>query len=79
MDTLKIARRVFNTEIDCLKKICDSLDETFDKILKEILSCKGKVIITGMGKSGHIARKMAASMSSLGVSAIFVHSQKKII
>lgn len=73
MDTLKIARRVFNTEIDCLKKICDSLDETFDKILKEILSCKGKVIITGMGKSGHIARKMAASMSSLGVSAIFVH------
>ena len=73
MNTLKIAKRVFNTEIDCLKKICDGLDETFDKVLKEILSCKGKVIITGMGKSGHIARKMAASMSSLGVPAIFVH------
>lgn len=73
MDTLNIARRVFKTEIDCLKNICENLDETFNRILDEILSCKGKVIITGMGKSGHIARKISASMASLGISSIFVH------
>lgn len=63
------AKKVFDTEISALTKMRDSIDETFSFILDEIVNCKGKVIITGMGKPGHIAGKIAATMSSLGTPA----------
>ncbi|MBQ9817674.1 MAG: KpsF/GutQ family sugar-phosphate isomerase [Proteobacteria bacterium] len=63
-------REVFEQEIATLKNISDALDETFDAIVHEILRCTGKLILVGMGKSGHIARKMAATFSSLGTCAI---------
>ena len=63
-------REVFEQEMATLREISDSLDETFDAIIGEILKCTGKVILIGMGKSGHIARKMAATFSSLGTCAI---------
>lgn len=73
MDTIAEGKRVFDIEIEALKKTRDSLDETFAKILDMIITCKGKVIITGMGKSGHIAKKLAATFSSLGTSAFYMH------
>lgn len=73
MDILKHAQNVFDTEILALEKTKSSLDENFIKIVKLITSCEGKVIVTGMGKSGHIARKMAATFSSLGTSSFFLH------
>ncbi len=63
-------REVFEEEIHALQNISDNLDQTFDLMLKEIMACKGKIIMIGMGKSGHVARKIAATMSSLGTCTI---------
>lgn len=73
IDYLDEAKQVFDTEIIALQKLRDSLDENFNNILKTIVECKGKVIITGMGKSGHIGHKIAATMASLGTSSFFLH------
>lgn len=73
LNVLDEARRVFDIEIEALQKMRDALDETFEKILDEVTHCKGKVIITGMGKPGHIASKMAATLSSLGTPTFFLH------
>lgn len=73
IDVLKEARRVFDIEIDAMQKMRDALDVTFEKILNELVHCKGKVIVTGMGKPGHIATKMAATLSSLGTPTFFLH------
>lgn len=66
-------KKIFDIEIEALKKTRDSLDETFLRILNLIIRCTGKVIITGMGKPGHIASKMAATFSSLGTQSFFLH------
>ena len=67
------AKKVFDIEIDSLKKVRDNIGEEFVQSIISIMNCKGKVIITGMGKSGHIARKMAATFASLGTSSFFLH------
>src|SRR5690554_3142348 len=67
------ARRVFAIEMASLQKIQQELDGNFTSLVKEILACTGRVILTGMGKSGHIGRKIAATMSSLGTPAYFLH------
>ena len=66
-------RRVFNTEIAALQKTRDALNETFATIIQEFSKCKGKIIVTGMGKPGHIATKIAASLSSLGTPSFCLH------
>ena len=73
MDKLAEGRRVFDIEIEALKKTRDALDETFVKILDVVTGCKGKVVITGMGKPGHIATKLAATFASLGTPSFFLH------
>lgn len=73
MNILSEARKVFDTEILALEKTRDNLDETIIKIINLIVSCKGKVIVTGMGKPGHIATKIAATFSSLGTPSFCLH------
>ena len=73
MDKLAEGKRVFDIEIDALQKTKDALDETFVKILDLITGCVGKVIITGIGKPGHIATKMAATFASLGTPSFCLH------
>lgn len=73
MDKLAEGKRVFDIEIEALKKTRDSLDTTFVEILDMIVACKGKVIITGMGKPGHIATKLAATFASLGTPSFCLH------
>ena len=73
MDILTEARNVFDTEIDALLKTKEALDDTFIRIIRVISECTGKVIITGMGKPGHIAKKISATMSSLGTSSFYLH------
>lgn len=73
MDKLTEAKKVFDIEISALEKTRDALDETFVKILDLVINCKGKVIITGMGKPGHIAAKLAATFASLGTPAFRLH------
>lgn len=72
-DILMEAREVFKKEIGALEKTREYIGEIFEKFVDVILSCNGKIVMTGMGKSGHIARKMAATFSSLGTPAFFLH------
>jgi len=73
VSTLDIGKRVINHEAVALAKVAENLDATFDSFIQAIENCAGKLIIIGMGKSGHVAKKMAATMSSLGTCAICVH------
>lgn len=70
---IEMGREVFDREISVLCSIKDQISDTFVSMLDEIMNCKGKVIWIGMGKSGHVAKKIAASMASLGVCAICLH------
>lgn len=73
MDRLAEGKRVFDIEISALEKTRDVLDETFLQILDIITNCEGKVIVTGIGKPGHIAAKLAATFASLGTPAFRLH------
>lgn len=73
LDILKEGLRVFDIEIDALQRTRENLDDTFAEIVKMIVDCKGKVIITGIGKPGHIASKLAATFSSLGTPSFCLH------
>jgi arabinose-5-phosphate isomerase len=68
------ARRVLALEADALGALAQSLDERFVRAVETILAAKGRVICTGIGKSGHVARKIAATLASTGTQAYFVHS-----
>lgn len=73
MDVLEEGRRVFDLEIEALEKTKAALDQTFAEILDLVHHCEGKVIFTGMGKPGHIARKLAATFASLGIQSFYLH------
>jgi arabinose-5-phosphate isomerase len=70
---LDLARQVLNIEADAIRALTQRIDGNFLQALNLILECKGRVIVSGMGKSGHIARKIASTMSSTGTPAYFVH------
>jgi arabinose-5-phosphate isomerase len=70
---LALAREVLNIEAAAVQALAARLDENFLHALDVILRCEGRVIVSGMGKSGHIARKIASTMSSTGTPAYFVH------
>lgn len=73
IDILAESKYVFETEINAINLVKNALDKSFVKIVELISNCTGKVIVTGMGKPGHVSRKIAATMSSLGTSAFFLH------
>lgn len=77
-DVIKAAQSVIETEIIALNKTKNSLDANFCHIIELILHCKGKLVITGIGKPGHIARKMAASFASLGTPSFYLHPSEAL-
>lgn len=70
---IESAKRVIRTEADALLVLADGLDGTFRDAIDLLLNAKGRVIVTGIGKSGHIAHKIAATLASTGTPAQFVH------
>lgn len=70
---LDTARGVVRAEAQALEALADALDDSFAKAVDLLLETKGRVIVTGIGKSGHIARKIAATLASTGTPAQFVH------
>lgn len=70
---LGAAERLLSIEIKGLEALYEVLDGTFEAVCNRILGLKGRVVISGMGKSGHIARKIAATLASTGTPAMFVH------
>lgn len=77
-DILEEARSVFDKEIAALEKTKASLGADFETIAELILNCRGKVILTGMGKPGHIGSKIAATLASLGTPAFFMHPAEAV-
>ena len=71
-DFLKIGKEVVQSELNALKKLKKSLNKDFEKIVSSILKCKGKVIFSGVGKSGIISKKISSTLSSLGISSFYV-------
>ncbi|MFK7874553.1 MAG: SIS domain-containing protein [Paracoccaceae bacterium] len=67
------ARRVIDAEAVALNKLAAQLDDGFDQAVQQIIGTRGRVIVTGIGKSGHIARKIAATLASTGTPSQFVH------
>ncbi len=72
-DALASARRVLETEINGLRHLSNDLDDVFVKAIELVQNISGRVIVTGMGKSGHIAHKLASTLASTGTPAQYVH------
>ena len=72
-EILHAAAHVLMAEGDAIKALADTLGDSFVKAAQTVMACKGRVVVTGMGKSGHIARKIAATLASTGTPAHFVH------
>ncbi len=70
---MAVARRVFEVETMGLEALGRALDERFSAALDRMAKCKGRVVVSGIGKSGHIAHKIAATLASTGTPAFFVH------
>ena len=73
VDALSTGRRVLDIEADALRATAAGLDRSFALAVDRIAGIKGRVIVTGMGKSGHIGCKIAATFASTGTPALFVH------
>lgn len=72
-DYIAGAKRVLTIEAAAIEALHSEIDENFIAICEELRSIKGRVVVTGMGKSGHIGRKIAATLASTGTPAFFVH------
>jgi len=70
---IESAVRTINTEANELKSLASRIDESFSLAAEKLLATKGKIVVTGMGKSGHVAKKIAATLASTGSPAFFVH------
>jgi arabinose-5-phosphate isomerase len=70
---IAVARKVLQTEAAAILALIDRLDERFEHAVRLLFECRGRVIVTGMGKSGIIGRKIAATLTSTGTPALFLH------
>ena len=74
IDTIAVGRRVLRVEADALTRLGDSLGAAFVDAVETLAAAKGRIVCTGVGKSGHVGRKIAATLASTGAPALFVHS-----
>jgi arabinose-5-phosphate isomerase len=77
-DAIALARKVLQTEAAAISALVDRIDHRFERVLDLLHGCPGRVIVTGMGKSGIIAHKLAATLSSTGTAAIFLHAAEAV-
>jgi arabinose-5-phosphate isomerase len=78
IDAATLARRVLRIEAEAIMALAQRIDGTFTRAVDMILASHGRVIVSGIGKSGHIARKIAATMASTGTPAYFVHAAEAV-
>src|ERR1700720_3022858 len=76
--SLETARRVLRIEAEALGDLLKRLDQRFEKAVELLIACKGRVVVTGMGKSGLIGRKIAATFSSTGTPSVFLHPAEAV-
>jgi arabinose-5-phosphate isomerase len=77
-DVLHFGREILHDEARALDALAESLDGPFEAAVELILQCSGKLIVSGLGKSGHVARKIAATFASTGTTATFLHLAEAI-
>lgn len=73
-EMIRMGKEKILAEAEALKKVANQVDDAYAQAIQAILDCKGRLIITGLGKTGHVASKLAATFASLGTPAFFVHS-----
>jgi arabinose-5-phosphate isomerase len=78
MGDFTVARKVLETEAAAILALVERLDERFERAVQLLRDCRGTVILTGMGKSGIICRKIAATLASIGIPSIFLHPAEAI-
>ena len=76
--SLDTARRVLRIEAEALTELLQRLDASFERAVELLLACKGRVVVIGMGKSGLIGRKIAATFSSTGTPSVFLHPAEAV-
>jgi arabinose-5-phosphate isomerase len=69
-----VGRTVIATEAQALNRLAAMIDDNFTQAVEQILACRQRVIVSGMGKSGHVARKIAATLAATGTPSLFVHA-----
>lgn len=74
MNVFDLIRSAIKTEADAINRLLEQIDDEYERAVRCILKCTGKVIVTGVGKSGIIGKKIAASLSSTGTPAYFLHA-----
>lgn len=78
MDIIKFIKNELNLEAKAIKQVADRIDSNIEKAIDLIFNCHGKVVVTGIGKTGIIARKIASTLVSTGTTAIFLHAAEGI-
>lgn len=78
MNYCERAKQIFREEITELERLSQTIDDCFDKVVESILSCQGKLVLMGIGKTGIIAHKMASSFASTGTPSIFVNAAEAV-
>ncbi len=75
---LESARRTLDIEAQAIRTLSDRLDQNFSRACDLLLACEGRVVVTGLGKTGHVARKIAATLASTGTPAFFMHAAEAV-
>lgn len=70
---LASGRRVIATEVDALQQLSEALGDAFVQSVEQVIACEGRVILAGVGKSGHVARKISATLASTGTPSLYIH------
>ncbi|WP_210619531.1 KpsF/GutQ family sugar-phosphate isomerase [Mammaliicoccus lentus] len=78
MKSIEMVNEVFNSEIKTIDQVRKSINNDYELCIREILNCKGRIIVLGVGKSGLIGKKMAATFASTGTPSFFVHSTEAV-
>ena len=78
MDVIQAAKSIFDIEVEAIERTKKAINEDFNNVVDLIFHCQGKVILTGVGKPGHIATKIAATFSSLGTPSFFMHPSEAL-
>jgi len=75
----KIATQVFNIESESVKELANLLNQNFDKAIELLFSCQGRVVVCGIGKSGLVGKKIAATLASTGTPSFFYIHPKRFM
>lgn len=77
-DAIASARRTLQIEAEAIQELSRRLDGSFTRVVEMLLGCRGRVVVSGLGKTGHIARKIAATLASTGTPAFFMHAGEAV-